>query len=120
LGGGALHPTTDPLFAKYSGKYFLDEAQQMNLYVREYLYGQQASRFVMTSEKHEKFRELAVARTNRALDSIRKIGNLSNRQLYEWEEAEVRKIVRALKDAVGQLDQKFSGPQLSRDKGFRL
>jgi hypothetical protein len=72
------------------------------------------------SEKHDKFRELAEGRTNRALDSIRRIGNLSNRHLYEWEEAEVRKIVKALKDAVGEIESKFSAPKLSREKNFKL
>jgi hypothetical protein len=72
------------------------------------------------SEKHEKFRELAEARTNRALDSIRKIVNLSNRHLYEWDEAEVRKIVKALKDAVGEVERKFSAPKTSREKSFKL
>jgi hypothetical protein len=33
--------------------------------------------------KREKFRDLAENRTNRALDAIRRIGNLSNTQLYE-------------------------------------
>lgn len=72
------------------------------------------------SEKHDKFRELAEGRTNRALDSIRRIGNLSNRQLYEWEDAEVRKIVKALKDALGEVERKFSGPKLAREKNFKL
>ena len=35
------------------------------------------------TEKHAKFRELAEGRTNRALESILRIGKLSNRQLYE-------------------------------------
>ena len=43
------------------------------------------------SAKHVKFRELAESRTNKALDAIARIGNLSNRSLYEWEDAEVRK-----------------------------
>lgn len=72
------------------------------------------------SEKHDKFRELAEGRTNRALDSIRRIGNLSNRHLYEWEDAEVRKIMKALKDAVGEVERKFSAPKVSREKNFRL
>lgn len=74
----------------------------------------------MKNEKHEKFRELGEARTDRALDSIRKIGNLSNRQLYEWDDAEVRKIVKALKDAVGEIERKFSAPTLTREKNFKL
>lgn len=70
--------------------------------------------------KHEKFRELAEGRTNRALDSIRTIGNLSNRHLYEWEDAEVRKILKALKDAVGEIERKFAAPKISREKNFKL
>lgn len=71
-------------------------------------------------DKHQKFRELAEGRTNRALDSIRRIGNLSNRHLYEWEDAEVRKIVKALKDAVGEVERKFSAPKISRERNFKL
>ena len=74
----------------------------------------------MPNEKHKKFRELAEARTSRALDSVRKIGNLSNRHLYEWDDAEVRKIVKALKDAVGEIERKFSAPKISREKNFKL
>jgi len=59
------------------------------------------------SPKRTKFRELAEARTNRALDEIRKLGNLSNRQMYEWEEAEIRKITKALREAVAEVEAKF-------------
>lgn len=72
------------------------------------------------TEKHDKFRDLAENRTNRAMDSIRRIGNLSNRHLYEWDDAEVRKIVKALKDAVVEVERKFSGPKLAREKNFKL
>lgn len=72
------------------------------------------------SEKHDKFRELAEGRTNRALDAVRRIGNLSNRHLYEWEDAEVRKIVKALKDAVAEIEHKFAAPKTSREKNFKL
>lgn len=74
----------------------------------------------MTNEKHEKFRELAEARTNRALDSIRKISNLSNRQLYEWEEGEVRKVVKALRDAVGDVEARFASPKGKASAKFKL
>jgi hypothetical protein len=72
------------------------------------------------TEKHDKFRELAEGRTNRVLESIRKLGNLSNRHLYEWDDAEVRKIVKALKDAVGEVERKFAAPKVSREKNFKL
>jgi hypothetical protein len=74
----------------------------------------------MMSEKHEKFRELAEARTDRALDSIRKIGNLSNRQLYEWDEGEVRKIIKALRDAVADVEARFASPRGKASAKFKL
>jgi len=63
----------------------------------------------MTAEqrKREKFRELAEKRTNKALETIRLIGNLSNRQTYVYEDAEVRKIIKALKDAVAEVETRF-------------
>ena len=72
------------------------------------------------SEKREKFRELAESRTNRAIDSILKIGNLSNRQIYEWEEAEVKKIIRALREAVNSVEGRFESPKGKMAGGFKL
>jgi len=72
------------------------------------------------SAKHEKFRELAEGRTNRALDAISRIGKLSNRQLYEWEDSEVRKIVKALKDCVSEVEGRFTAPKGSQEKKFKL
>jgi hypothetical protein len=69
-----------------------------------------------SDKKHEKFRELAEKRTNKALDTIRLIGNLSNRQNYVYEEAEVRKIVKALRDAVTEIEVRF-GKTSSRAGG---
>lgn len=57
--------------------------------------------------KHAKFRELAEKRTSKALEAIRLIGNLSNRQTYVYEDAEVRKVVKALRDAVGEVEARF-------------
>jgi hypothetical protein len=72
------------------------------------------------TDKHEKFRELAEGRANRALESITRIGKLSNRQLYEWDEAEVRKIVKALRDAVSDVEAKFSAPKGTKEIKFKL
>lgn len=74
----------------------------------------------MPGEKHQKFRELAEGRANRALDSIRKIGNLSNRHLYEWDEAEVRRITKALKDAVADIEARFASPKGRAGAKFKL
>lgn len=72
------------------------------------------------ASKRQKFRSLAEKRTNRALEAIGRIGNLSNRQLYEWEEAEVRKIIKALKDAVSEVESRFASPKGKADAKFKL
>lgn len=70
--------------------------------------------------KREKFRSLAESRTNNALTAIGRIGNLSNRQLYEFDEAEVRKIVRALKDAINEVEGRFASPKGKAEARFKL
>jgi hypothetical protein len=70
--------------------------------------------------KREKFRGLAENRTNNALIAIGRIGNLSNRQLYEYDDAEVRKIIKALKDAVGEVENRFASPKGRADARFKL
>lgn len=62
---------------------------------------------IADEKKQEKFRQLAEKRTNKALDTIRLIGNLSNKQTYAYDEAQVRKIVKALKDAVSEVESRF-------------
>ena len=70
--------------------------------------------------KHAKFRELAEKRTNKALEAIRLIGNLSNRQTYVYDEAEVRKIVKALRDAVSDVEGRFSTASSRTGGEFKL
>lgn len=72
------------------------------------------------TQKHDKFRELAEGRTNKALEAIVRLGKLSNRQLYEWDDAEVRKITKALRDAVAEVEKKFSAPKGAKENKFKL
>jgi hypothetical protein len=71
-------------------------------------------------EKRQKFRDLAEARANRALDAILRIGKLSNRNLYEWDDSEVRKITKALRDAVAQVEGRFASPRGKAETKFKL
>lgn len=73
-----------------------------------------------TEQKHQKFRDLASRRTDRALEAIERIGNLSNRQLYAWEDGEVRKIVKALRDEVTKIEARFEAPNSRRRERFSL
>jgi hypothetical protein len=80
-------------------------------------------RFVVkdNSEKRMKFVKLAEGRTQAALSAIRKLGNLANRRSYEFDVGDVRKIIKALKDAIAETERKFdpeSGP--GGQKTFRL
>ena len=70
--------------------------------------------------KRDKFRKLAESRTNKALITIGRIANLSNRQLYEFEEAEVRKIIKALRDAVSEVESRFASPRGKAESRFKL
>jgi hypothetical protein len=79
-----------------------------------------AKRAKSSTAKREKFRQLAENRTNNALVAIGRISNLSNRQLYEFEEAEVRKVIKALKDAVSEVESRFSSPKGKADARFKL
>jgi len=73
-----------------------------------------------TNEKREKFRELAQSRTGKALEAIERIGNLSNRQLYEWEPAQVKKIIKALRDEISKVEMRFEAPNTKRREKFTL
>ena len=71
-------------------------------------------------EKRDKFVQLAESRTSLALDAIRKIGNLSNRRSYEYDDSDIRKIVKALKEATAELERKFSSSTEDRSTRFTL
>ncbi|WP_081689082.1 hypothetical protein [Inquilinus limosus] len=75
---------------------------------------------VQIEAKHAKFRELAESRTNKAIEAISRIGNLSNRQIYEFESAEVRKIIRALRDAISVVESRFENPRGKIGGSFKL
>jgi hypothetical protein len=75
---------------------------------------------VKPKDKHQRFRALAESRTNKAIQAIVRIGNLSNRQIYDFEEPEVRKIIRALRDAVSAVEGRFESPRGKSGGGFKL
>jgi hypothetical protein len=59
------------------------------------------------SDKRTKFVKLAEGRVQAALTAIRKIGNLSNRRSYQFDDADVKKIMKALKEAIAETERKF-------------
>ncbi|MER8811253.1 hypothetical protein [Mesorhizobium australicum] len=71
-------------------------------------------------EKREKFVRLAEGRTQSALDAIRKIGNLSNSRAYDYTEADIKTIVKALREAVADVERKFSSTTGETFNKFKL
>lgn len=71
-------------------------------------------------DKRQKFVELAEARVNRAIKDIRLIGNLSNRSAYEFTEADVKKIFRALQKEVDGARGRFGDEGGGRETEFSL
>jgi len=65
----------------------------------------------------ERFKRLAVLRTNAVLDKLRILGNLSNRQLYGYSEEEVEKIFNAINKQARDVRAKFS---TGKQRGFEL
>ena len=70
-------------------------------------------------EKTEKFIELAEKRVNRALNDLKLIKNLSNKNYYEYTDEQSKKIIRVLQQELDLLKKSFQ-KLTSIDKGFKL
>jgi len=60
------------------------------------------------SEKREKFVHLAESRTVNAIRAIRVIGKLGNKSHYQYDEADVKKIVTALTKEIDALKSRMT------------
>ena len=72
------------------------------------------------NERRVKFVKLAESRVQAALTAIRKIGNLSNRRSYEFDDDDVKKIIKAIKDAVAETERKFDPASRQSQTTFKL
>lgn len=71
-------------------------------------------------DRRERFVALAEARTDKALNAIRLLGNLSNRSNYDYSDADVAQIVRALEGELKLLKAKFADAASGRQNSFKL
>jgi hypothetical protein len=71
----------------------------------------------MKESKRERFLRVAERRTNAVLEKIRVLGNCSNKLMYEYEDPDVDKIFRAIRQALKETEMQFK--QKSNRK-FRL
>lgn len=63
--------------------------------------------------KHEKFKRLATGRTNRILNNLRKLGNLSSPN-YEYTDSEIEKIFSAIEKITSETRGKFKKGNIAK------
>ena len=73
-----------------------------------------------TRDKRAKFVDLAENRTKNAIKSIRVIGKLANKNAYEFNDADVKKIVGALNREVEALKARMSSTGGKETVDFEL
>ncbi len=61
----------------------------------------------MKESKHERFRRLAIARTNKIINMISLLKNLSNHSNYEYEKEEIEKIFSAIRESLDEAERAF-------------
>ena len=62
---------------------------------------------MVSDRKSEKFIELAQKRTQRIINNLELIGNLSNRRNYIYTDDQYEKIFKAIKTALRDAEEKF-------------
>ena len=70
-------------------------------------------------EKREKFKRLAESRTNKVIDMLGLIGNLSNQSNYEYTAKDVNKIFSSIEKALDVKRERFNS-NLSKRRRFKL
>ena len=71
-------------------------------------------------DKAAKFVELANKRVNRAIKDLQLVGNLSNRQNYEFTDQQAQKIIRRLQSEVDSIKNSFQEVSQKNNNDFQL
>jgi len=64
-----------------------------------------------SNSKRERFKRLAVYRTNEVLKRLKVLGNCANRSAYEYTEEEINKIFSEIERKVKEIKAKFYFPK---------
>lgn len=70
-------------------------------------------------KKQENFKRIAESRTNKIIDSISLLGNLSNKSYYEYSSEQIEAIFDAIQEELNTQRAKFSEIE-DKKKRFRL
>lgn len=74
----------------------------------------------MDETKRQKFIRLAEKRTNRILDTLDLLGNLSNTNNYEFTQKDVDKIFKAIESSVSETKRTFTKNGEQKHNKFSL
>ena len=72
------------------------------------------------NKKAENFVRLAEARTNKIIDMVLLLGNLSNKTNYSYTDEPVKAIFDSIQQALDETKQKFLEEPTQKRKKFRL
>lgn len=75
---------------------------------------------MVARDKAAKFIELANKRVNKAIKDLQLVGNLANRQNYEFTDEQSKKIIRVLQQEVEQVKQCFQSTEEAGRGEFKL
>lgn len=75
---------------------------------------------VSMRDKRQKFVDLAESRVNKTIKDLRLVGNLSNRNSYDFTDDDVRQMFRALQKELDSAKGRFSLDGKSGGDAFRL
>ncbi len=70
--------------------------------------------------KNEKFKRIALSRTNKIINMIDLLGNLSNKSNYDYTDEEVDKMFRAIEASLRNAKSKFSSTTYPKRKKFEF
>jgi len=74
---------------------------------------------IQKSSQRERFEKLAESRVNKALDAMRIVSNLANKNNYEYSEDEAKAIYAALESEARSVRTRFEQEQ-RRKRNFKL
>lgn len=72
------------------------------------------------NSKVDNFVRLAEARTNKIIDMVGLLGNLSNKSNYTYTDEQVESIFNSIQQALNESKQRFSSEPIQKKKKFRL
>ena len=71
---------------------------------------------VNNETQEERFKRIAILRTNTVLDKIRILGNLSNKKMYSYSEEDIEKIFSAINKQLREVRAKFNSHKQDKFK----